>query len=62
MDVNKLAGWCLIVVAAIIVLQAIFHSLTNQGRPGFFFAMVAAALVTTGAILIVRRPIRYGKK
>jgi hypothetical protein len=62
MDINKLAGWCLILVAVIIVLQAIMHHLRNLGSPGAFFALVTAALVTVGVVLIVRRPIPYGKK
>jgi hypothetical protein len=62
MDINKIAGWCLILVAGIIVLQAIVHHLNNQGSPGFFFALVTAALVTLGVVLIIRRPIPFGKK
>jgi hypothetical protein len=62
MDINKLAGWCLILVAVIIVLQAIMHHLRNLGSPGALFALVTAALVTVGVVLIVRRPIPYGKK
>lgn len=62
MDINKLAGWGLILIAVIIVLQAIMHQLRNQGTPGAFFALVTAALVIFGVVLIVRRPIPYRKK
>jgi len=62
MDINKLAGWCLILVAAIIVIQAIVHQINNEGSPGAFFALVTAVLITVGAILIIRRPIPHRKK
>ena len=62
MDVNKMAGWCLIVFAVINVLHEIVVRLTERGTPGVAYAAVTAVLFTLGAVLIIRRPIPLARK
>ena len=62
MDVNKLAGWCLILLGAINVLHEIFVTYRDGGTPGAFYALVTALLFTFGAVLLIRKPIPHGKK
>lgn len=62
MDVNKLAGWCLIVFGVINVLHEIMVRLTESGSPGELYAAVTAVLFTSGAALLIHRPIEHGRK
>jgi hypothetical protein len=63
MDVNKLAGWCLIVFGMINVLHEIVIRSTGRGTPGVGYAFVTATLFTLGAALVLRsRRVDHGKK
>lgn len=63
MDVNKLAGWCLIVLGVVNVLREVMIVLSeNDARPGAVYALVTALLITLGAVLLIRKPIPYGRK
>lgn len=62
MDVNKMAGLCLIIMAVVNVLHEIFVRYRDAATPGVASAFVTAALVTLGAVLIIRRPIPHGRK
>ena len=62
MDVNKMAGWCLIVLGVVNVLHEIFIRYRDNARPGIPYAIVTAAFFTFGAVLLIRKPIPYGTK
>ena len=62
MDVNKLAGWCLILLGVINVLHEIFVTYRDAGTPGAVYALVTALFITFGAVLLIRKPIPQGKK
>ena len=63
MDVNKLAGWCFIVWGLINVLREVMIVLRDDSaRPGAVYALVTALLITLGALLLIRKPIPYGRK
>lgn len=63
MDVNKLAGWCFIVWGLINVLREVMIVLRDDAaRPGAVYALVTALLITLGALLLIRKPIPYGRK
>ena len=55
MDVNKIAGACLIIFGIINVLHEIVERSTGRGTPGFGYAFVTALLFTFGALLFLRR-------
>jgi len=62
MDVNKLAGWCLITLAVVNVLHEIVIRYRDYYTPGFKYAFVTALFFTLGMVLLIRKPIRYGRK
>jgi hypothetical protein len=62
MDVNKMAGLCLIILAVVNVLHEIFVRYRDGATFGVTSAVVTAALFTFGVALIVRRPIQHGRK
>jgi len=62
MDVNKMAGWCLIILAVVNVLHGVFTHYRDGAIPGVAFALVTALLVTFGVVLLVRKPIAHGRK
>lgn len=62
MDVNKLAGWCLILLSVINVLHEIVVRVRDQAKPGAAYAVVTAAFFTLGAVLLIRKPIPQGRK
>ena len=55
MDVNKIAGACLIIFGIINVLHEIVVRSTGRSTPGFGYAFVTALLFTLGALLFLRR-------
>jgi hypothetical protein len=57
MDVNKIAGACLIIFGIINVLHEIVERSTGRGTPGFGYAFVTALLFTFGALLFLRRSV-----
>jgi hypothetical protein len=62
MDVNKLAGWCLITLAVVNVLHEIFIRYRDGATPGFGYAFVTALFFTAGVVLLIRKPIMHGRK
>ena len=62
MDINKMAGLCLIILAVVNVLHEIFVRYRDAGAPGIAYAVVTAVLFTLGVALIVRKPIQHGRK
>ena len=62
MDVNKLAGWCLITLSVVNVLHEIVIRYRDSGTPGIKYAFVTALFFTMGMVLLIRKPIRYGRK
>jgi hypothetical protein len=62
MDVNKMAGLCLIVLGVVNALHEVVIRYRDHGTPGFAFAFATALLITLGAVLIIRKPIPYGVK
>ena len=62
MDVNKLAGWCLITLAVVNVLHEIFVRYRDAATPGIGHAFVTALFFTLGAVLLIRKPIPDARK
>ncbi len=61
MDINKLAGWCLIILGAANVLREVVILTRENGSPGAVYALVTALLITLGAVLLIRKPIPHRK-
>jgi hypothetical protein len=61
MDVNKLAGACLILFGIINVLHEIVVRSRDRGTPGFAYAVVTALFFTLGTVLLLRRTARPRK-
>ena len=57
MNVNKLAGLCLIILGAINALHEIYLRTTRMREPGIGYALVTALFFTVGAALLWRRKI-----
>ena len=55
MNVNKLAGACLIMFGIVNVLHEIAVRSDGRGEPGIAYAVVTALLFTFGAVLFLRR-------
>ncbi len=62
MNINKLAGWGLIVLGALNVFREVMLRLTEDAAPGAVYAIITALLFTLGAVLLIRKPIPYGRK
>ncbi len=62
MDVNKMAGLCLIVLGVVNALREVVVTIRDNARPGFAYAFATALLITLGAVLIIRKPIPYRVK
>lgn len=58
MNVNKLAGWCLILFGVINVLHEIFERWAERNMPGVHYALVTALFFTFGFVFLCRRPMR----
>ena len=59
MNVNKLAGGCLILFGIINVLHEIVVRSTGRSTPGFGYAFVTALLFTLGAVFFLRPGVRH---
>ena len=61
MDVNKLAGACLIILGIVNVLHEFVVRSTGRGEPGFGYAVVTALFFTFGVLLLLRKNIVNSK-
>ena len=61
MDVNKLAGACLIILGIVNVLHEFVVRSTGRGEPGFGYAVVTALFFTFGVLLLLRKSIVNSK-
>jgi len=57
-DINKMAGYCLIIFSLINVLHEIHLRTVGRGQPGIGYALTTSILFTAGAVLLWRRRIR----
>jgi hypothetical protein len=55
MDVNKLAGGCLIILGIVNVLHEFVLRSTGRGEPGLGYAVVTALFFTFGIVLLLRK-------
>lgn len=55
MDVNKLAGACLIILGIVNVLHEFVMRSTGRGEPGFGYAIVTALFFTFGVMFLLRK-------
>ena len=63
MDINKLAGWCLIILGvANVVREVVILSRENGSQPGAIYALATALLITLGAVFLIRKPIPQRRK
>ena len=62
MDVNKLAGGCLIVLGIINMLHEVVVRSTGRGEPGNLYALVTALFFTFGVALFLRKNVGHGKR
>ncbi|HKU74420.1 MAG TPA: hypothetical protein VJR02_10895 [Pyrinomonadaceae bacterium] len=61
MDVNKLAGACLIVLGIINVLHELVVRSAGRGEPGIVYAFVTALFFTFGVALFLRKNVETDK-
>jgi hypothetical protein len=61
MDVNKLAGACLIILGIVNVLHEVVLRSTGRGEPGIPYAFVTALFFTFGVALLLRKNVDRGK-
>ena len=61
MDVNKLAGVCLIILGVVNALHEFVVRSTGRGEPGFGYAVVTALFFTFGVVLLLRKSIANNK-
>ena len=62
MDVNKLAGACLIIMGIVNVLHEFVVRSTGRGEPGFGYAVVTALFFTFGVLLLLRKSVDHNKR
>jgi uncharacterized membrane protein HdeD (DUF308 family) len=62
MDVNKLAGACLIILGIVNVLHEFVVRSTERGEPGFGYAIVTALFFTFGVVLLLRKSVAHSKR
>jgi len=62
MDVNKLAGACLIILTIVNVLHEFVVRSTGRGKPGFIYAVVTALFFTFGVLLLLRKSVDHSKR
>jgi len=61
MDVNKLAGACLIIMGIVNALHEFVVRSTGRGAPGMFYAFVTALFFTFGVMLLLRKNVDHRK-
>ena len=62
MDINKLAGACLIILGIVNVLHEFVVRSTGRGEPGFGYAVVTALFFTFGVVLLLRKSVDHNKR
>ena len=62
MDVNKLAGACLIILGIVNVLHEFVVRSAGRGEPGFGYAVVTALFFTFGVVWLLRRNVDHNKR
>lgn len=62
MDVNKLAGGCLIILGIVNVLHEFVVRSTGRGQPGLGYAFVTALFFTFGVVLLLRKSVAHRKR
>ena len=62
MDVNKLAGACLITLGMVNVLHEFVVRSTGRGEPGLGYAVVTALFFTFGVVLLLRKRADQSKR
>jgi len=62
MNVNKLAGACLIIMGIVNVLHELFVRSTGRGDPGMVYGFVTALFFTFGVMLLLRKNVDQGKR
>ena len=55
MDVNKLAGVCLLILGVVNALHEFVVRATGRGAPGFAYGFVTALFFTFGVVLLLRK-------
>lgn len=61
MDVNKMAGVCLITLGFVNVLHEFVVRSTGRGEPGVGYAVVTALFFTFGVVLLLRKSVAHSK-
>jgi len=62
MNVNKLAGGCLIILGIVNVLHEFVMRSTGRGEPGLGYAAVTALFFTFGVLLLLRKSAGHRKR
>ena len=62
MDVNRLAGACLITLGIVNVLHEFVVRSTGRGEPGLGYAIVTALFFTFGVVLLLRKSVDHSKR
>ena len=62
MDVNKLAGACLIILGIVNGLHEFVVRSTGRGEPGLVYAVVTALFFTFGVVLLLRKSVVHSKR
>jgi len=55
MNISKLAGACLIILAVANMVYAVITSLTGPNHPGYLFVLVTALLFSIGVFFLRRK-------
>jgi len=62
MNVNKLAGGCLIILGIVNVLHEFVVRSTGRGEPGIPYGLVTALFFTFGVMLLLRKNVHHRKR
>ena len=62
MNVNKLAGGCLIIMGIVNALHEFVVRSTGRSEPGFGYAFVTALFFTFGVVLLLRKSVDHKKQ
>ena len=62
MNVNKLAGACLIILAIVNALHEFVVRSAGRGKPGVGYAVITALFFTFGVVLLLRKSVDHSKR